>query len=383
LNSQLGSQLNSQLRSQLDSQLRSQLGSQLDSQLYSQLDSQLDSQLRSQLDSQLDSQLRSQLGSQLGSQLYSQLDSQLNWQLNSQLRSQLDSQLRSQLGSQLDSQLNWQLNSQLRSQLYSQLRSQLYSQLDSQLYSQRIQYVNDYLFTLNIYSSCLFTWWNFIANELNIKAPIKKELEMFSSAYEKSNIYSAIFTEAVCIVSKFPKAIHRNSNNDLHSTNESAVEWASFSDLTKWECFYVNGRLIDKQIFSKVVENKMTFEEFVKIQNEDEKGIIISMIKENKGNEGLLNFLQAVEVDSKTIRHTKDYSETIKLFKTKQSYSFLQNSKGELNQPYAWIHMVCPSTRTEYLIDTCPTFTDAIECAKWHRPKQVPKELKYEWISAN
>jgi hypothetical protein len=94
-------------------------------------------------------------------------------------------------------------------------------------------------------------------------------------------------------------------------------------------------------------------------------------------------FLSAVEVDRKTINHANGYSETLKLFKTKEKYGFLLNSKGEENQPYAWIQMTCPSTGTVYLIDTCPTFTDAVECAKWHRPEQVPVSLNYLWQSAN
>jgi hypothetical protein len=96
-----------------------------------------------------------------------------------------------------------------------------------------------------------------------------------------------------------------------------------------------------------------------------------------------MNFLGATEIDKKTIHHTSNYSETVRIFKTKNKFSFLQNSKGELNQPYAWLHLVCPSTKTEYLIDTCPSFNDAIECAKWHRPKQVPISIPYQWLSAN
>jgi hypothetical protein len=131
------------------------------------------------------------------------------------------------------------------------------------------------------------------------------------------------------------------------------------------------------------VNNDYSFKEFNELDNEDEKGVILTLIRESRGNKGLLEFLGAELVDTKTIKHTNEYSETIKLYKTKKKYSFLQNSKGELNQPYAWINMKCPSTGTEYFIDTCPTFKDAIECAKWHRPKQVPTELSYQWQSAN
>ena len=391
LDSQLHSQLYSKLHSQLDSQLHSQLNSQLRSQLDSQLNSQLHSQLNSQLYSQLDSQLYSQLNSQLDSQLYSQLDSQLNSQLdsqlhsqlNSQLYSQLDSQLYSHLNSQLDSQLDSKLRSQLHSQLYSQLHSQLNSQLYSQLNSQLGKYNEDYLFTSNIYSGTYGAWFKFIKDEFNIECEIGAELDLWNNLYQKSGVYSAIFSELLCVVSKYPMKVYRNANNDLHSTNECAVKWGYSTEMTKFDCHYVNGRNISSKLFNEVVSGSITFSDFKKIENEDEKGVIMTIIKENNGNEGLLKFLGAVEVDKKKIKHTESYSETIRLLKTKERYSFLQNSKGEENQPYAWIEMICPSTGTTYLIDTCPSFTDALECAKWHRPKNVPSSVEYLWQSAN
>ena len=93
--------------------------------------------------------------------------------------------------------------------------------------------------------------------------------------------------------------------------------------------------------------------------------------------------LDAVVIDEQIINHPNNYTEKIRILHSKQKYSFLQNSKGELDQSYAWIEMTCPSTGSVYLIDTCPTFTNALECAKWHRPNEIPVELEYSWISAN
>ncbi len=184
--------------------------------------------------------------------------------------------------------------------------------------------------------------------------------------------------DGLCVVCELPVTVNRNTDNNLHSTTENAIEWSDGYGLK-----FVNGRSISNQLFNEIISDKFSFDDFKKIENEDEKGVIMTMIKEKKGNEGLLQFLGAIEVDKKTIKHTGNYSETIRLLKTKDKYSFLQNSKGELNQPYAWIEMKCPSTGTTYLIDTCPTFNDAIECVSWHRPKQVPASLKYQWTSAN
>jgi hypothetical protein len=226
-------------------------------------------------------------------------------------------------------------------------------------------------------------WYKFIKDEFNIDAEINVTLDSWNNMFEEANIYSAIFSELVCIVSKYPRQIHRNANNDLHSTTTSAVDWAYSTELTKWDCCYVNGRQISSETLNKVVSDQFTFQEFIKLTNEDEKGIILSIIKENKGNEGLLVFLNAIEVDKQVVNHANGYTEVLKLFKTKERYSFLMNSKGEENQPYAWIGMICPSTGTQYLIDTCPTFKDAVEAAKWHRPERIPKSVPYLWQSAN
>ena len=220
-------------------------------------------------------------------------------------------------------------------------------------------------------------------DEFNIESEIGIKLDSWNRLYEDSNIYSAIFSELICVVSKYPKHVSKNQENDLHNITTSAVEWGYSTDLTKWGCFYVNGRNISPTLFNKVINKQFTFNDFKKLTNEDEKACVLTVIKENEGNEGLMHFLNATCINSKTIKHENGYEELLELYQTKEKFDILQNSKGEFNQPYAWIKMTCPSTKSTYLIDTCPTFTDVVECAKWHRPKMVPTSVNYIWQSAN
>lgn len=240
-----------------------------------------------------------------------------------------------------------------------------------------------YLFTMNVYSNYYYQWYKFIKDEFKLPLSIEDEFEECFKLQRESGIYCALFLKDYCIVSKYPKLVHRNENNDLHSTTENAVIWGYSSEETKWDCHYVNGRYIEADIFNSVIQGTFTFDDFKKLDNEDLKGIIVNIIKDNKGNNGLMEFLNAEQVDQKTLVHEGGYTETITLYKTKDKYSFLLNSKGEDNQPYAWLHMVCPSTGTDYLIDTCPTYTDAVQCAKFMRPKLVPDTVDYKWVSAN
>lgn len=204
----------------------------------------------------------------------------------------------------------------------------------------------------------------------------RSDFELIKECVEHS--YAQIQMDEICIVSKYPKKIERNLNNDLHCTTGYAIEFAD-----GYGQHYVNGRFVEEEIFNEcdsLINAKICFH---KNTNEDIRAAIITIIKERFGNEGLLNMLDAIIVDEKKVDHKNGYSEIIRIYKTKTIYSFLQNSKGELNQPYAWIEFTCPSTGSIYLIDTCPTFTDAVECAKWHRPDNVPDSIDYSWTSAN
>jgi DNA-binding FadR family transcriptional regulator len=375
---QLDSQLHSQLYSQLYSQLDKQLGNQLDKQLGNQLDSQLYNQLGNQLRNQLGNQLNSQLRNQLYNQLYNQLGNQLNSQLRNQLDSQLYSQLDKQLGNQLDSQLYNQLRNQLGNQLGNQLRNQLRNQLGNQL----DKYNDDYLFTLNVYSDAYYSWFEFMRREFKLALSINDDFQKCFTLQRESGIYSAIFSEALCVISKYPKKVHRNESGELHNTKDCAVEWGSFSPQTVFDGQYVNGRSIEKKWFDKA-NSSLSLEEFNSINNEDIRAGIVSIIKENKGDQGLMEFLGAIEIDQSLVNHKNGYKETLRLYKTKYRFIEACDRNGNTNKPYAWINMTCPSTGQSYLISTCPEFNNAVECAKWHRPEVVPSTLPYFWQSAN
>jgi hypothetical protein len=212
---------------------------------------------------------------------------------------------------------------------------------------------------------------------------LEKDFEDCFSLQKSSGIYSAIFSEILCVVSKYPKRVHRNSNNDLHSTKENAVEWGYSTDITKFDSYYINGRNIPTDIFNKVINKQYTFKEFSKEENEDVKGAVISIIKENFGNEELIKFLDAEIIDTKKFIHISGYSETQYLWKTKNKVKFLVDKNGNQGEYMSWYEISCPSTGTTYMLDTLPTFTKVEEAAKFHRPSQIPEELKYNFTQFN
>src|SRR3990167_2191352 len=390
---ELSSELRRELRSELDRELRSELDRELSSELRSELNSELDSELYSKLDSELDSELSSELrnelcdelSSELYSELYSKLDSKLDRELSSELGRELDSELSSELSSELrrelrseldrelDSELYSKLDSELHSELYSELHreldSELHRELDSELYKNKNR--SHWLFYCSIYSRVYFTWYKFIQDEFSLTTKKKEDLDWL---YQNSlnNIARCFFTKGYVLVLQTPKHILRN-NVGFHSITESSIMWG------KGNMYYINGRKINSILFNKVLKGILTFEEFLAIKNEDEKAGVITMIKENSGNEGLLKFLQAVCVDEKQIIHESGHIETVKLFKTIKKFSFLQDRFNNFDQPYAWTQMECPSTGQIYLIDTSADFTNVIDSIKFHRPEPVDFDLAYNF----
>ncbi len=256
-----------------------------------------------------------------------------------------------------------------------------------------------YLFLCSAYHRVYLSWYKFIQEEFQIEDHENKETLEWLYEHAFNNILRAFFTEEFVLVLKMPKYIFRNENG-FHNTKDGALQWHNY------KLYYINGRKLPKDLFEKTINKTLTFEEFVAIDNEDYKANIITMVTENEGQEGLMKFLDAKIADEKVIYHDippasditlgKDdnyydkngkivkpeknkFPEHIRLWKTNQSFSFIADMNGNMNQPYAWLEMECPTTHSKYLIDTSAHFTNAFEAMKFHRPQSVPIDLEYDW----
>jgi len=134
-------------------------------------------------------------------------------------------------------------------------------------------------------------------------------------------------------------------------------------------------------IFEKANNNSLIKTDFINETNEDVRGGIYEII-ESKGEGEMMKFLDAVEVDRKTIKHAHGDEEFI-LYKTKEVFNEEEDLNGNSPAALAWLKMTCPSTGQNYLIPTDSSFNDCIEAAKYHRPNEIPKELDYFWNSRN
>lgn len=188
-----------------------------------------------------------------------------------------------------------------------------------------------------------------MAKELKIDADINSDLEIFSSLYEESNIYNAVFTELICIVSKYPKKIIRDVQGNLHNPNGPAVEWEAINEQTNFENYYIHGRSLPKWIWDKSSKGEITKEMFLNESNEEIKGGMYEVMGQRK----MMDLLGATVINWKIIKHANGDNEKVILYKTKEKFAEIDN------QPFAWVGVVCPSTGSNYLLGVEPHHTDA------------------------
>jgi len=239
-----------------------------------------------------------------------------------------------------------------------------------------IQATSHYSFLMSAYSRVYLMWYSFINKELGVPTQKEKELTWLNENVRKSNIARVHLWDKAVLVLTLPSKVVRNATH-LHSITEGAIQYGDT------HYYYLNGRQFPREYFEAYKAGKLTFEMFNNEPNEDIRGLMVSLIKESEGAEGLLKFLGGEMIDESVVVHDGGYKETLRLYKTIKSYTFLQDSKGNSNVPYAWLEETCPSTGSVYLIDTCPSFTKAIDAAKFARPLGVPSDIEYKWVSAN
>lgn len=209
-----------------------------------------------------------------------------------------------------------------------------------------------YLFTMNVYSNCYKQWYSFIKQEfdLPLTESVEKDFNECFNLYEKSNIYCAAFFESLCVVVKYPKKIHKDTQNNLHCTTGSAVEWGATSTKSQWNCYYIHGRNVPEKEFLMAQNNEITKEIWLSQKNEDIKAAWFEIL----GAEKVMQILEARLINSSTWSHANGEIEELSLFKT----DFVLE---EIDEKLAWVKFVCPSTGTNYLISVDPKFDAAID----------------------
>lgn len=211
---------------------------------------------------------------------------------------------------------------------------------------------------------------------------------------QKAGIFTAIVREDVWVISKYPKSVSRTpQRNALHNLTNSAIEFGYSHPVLKKNYYFINGRRIFRE---NIFEGKFTFEEFLREPNEEIRAAMYANI-EAKGPDYLLNFLKLEVVDSVIVAHevekpvfspiTNEFMGTKKETELEELTLYRTTVKipgtfdpvtGKSGGKIAYIKFTCPSTGTNYLIATSPSFNSAIKAAEFSRPFQdIPSG--YRW----
>ena len=267
----------------------------------------------------------------------SQVRSQVWSQVRSQVESQVESQVWSQVGSQVWSQVGSQVWSQVRSQVWSQVRSQVGSQVESQVRSQvRSQdlYFANQCFGLG--EDC--GWLSFYDYFSRLNLLQSKDFDFVVGFYKKG-IWNVVFTENFVFICKLPKEVHQDQQGRPHSEIGGAIKWRDGI-----ENYFIHGVGFEKELWIKIVNDKLTCEEILKLENIEQRYVALMM----KGAKNLLTELDAKLIDSSE-RGNELYiieniirNRTLKLLKYK-----------------------CPSTGRIYISFVPDEFTDADKSMAW------------------
>ena len=283
------------------------------------------------------------------------------FQVGSQVGSQVRSQVGSQVGSQVESQVESQVGSQVRSQVGSQVRSQVESQVEYTSFSSYINYSD-------------FGWlsfYDFFKNETAVLDIFKNVLEKIIFFVDSS--FVSIQLENFCIVSKYPSFISRNSENELHNLSGYAI---SFDD--GYGQHYINGRFLNAEIFQQIIEEKYSFEDFIKEPNEETKSTILSLIKEKFGDEKLFRFISSnlQEIDTFVDKKDEIYLQNTTKGMNIGVYTLF---KGIINNnDLAFVRCYCPSTDRMFFLGVHPDNTNAKDAiaSLYTCPKILINEIK-------
>lgn len=192
--------------------------------------------------------LHSILRSKIGSRVHSNLNSNFLFKLDNQLYAQLYLKLFTQLEGELSPELVSILGNLLRSDLRTTLGDQLGHTLDERIHAALSEKSGlearhlSYLFTMNFYSDCIYVWFEFLRSEFKLNLSVNSEFQDCFQLQRASGISQGIFSEELCVISKYPKQVHWNEQLQLHNSNSSAIEWNCYSEFTKLDCLFIDGQ---------------------------------------------------------------------------------------------------------------------------------------------
>ena len=290
-----------------------------------------------------------------------------------QVEDQVEDQVGNQVWNQVGNQVWNQVSNQVSNQVWNQVGNQVGNQVSNQVRNQKLNYTQ---FSSYIKFSD-FGWlsfYEFFLNEFNIIKDFDEKLNSIISFVDSS--FMSIQLEELCIVSRYPSFISRNSQNQLHNISESAIK---FKD--GYEQYYFNGIFVKSELFNKLINKLYTFEEFTNEPNEEIKSLVLAFYEEKFGGEFVYRFISKhlSEIDSYTDIKSEKYLENTTKGMSLGVYTLFNGRINNIDISY--VRCYCPSTDRMFFLGVNPEIKSAKDAIA--SLCQVPLKLKDELISIN
>jgi hypothetical protein len=242
-----------------------------------------------------------------------------------------------------------------------------------------LEYQENYVFTMNVYSDCYYTWYEFIRKEFELPLTINDDFQECFRLQRESGIFNVICNELFAVVSKYPTKVHWNSENQLHNLSGVAVEWSSTAPYTQFDCYYINGRNLPTEIYLAIQNNTYKVEDFFSEENEETKSTAIMYIQELHGDTALIDFLgdNLKEVDTYIDKKAEKFLEGTTNGQNIGVYTLFV---GEiLDEKVAYVRCYCPSTDRLFFLGVEPTHKNAKDAiaSLYTIPKKLKPYIKY------
>ena len=223
------------------------------------------------------------------------------------------------------------------------------------------------------YSDYAFTAWGEFFDTIGLDVVKNHETFQKFKPIIFGNPFMSWFYEGIAVIVRPPVLIKKDTDGRLHDINGAAIQFRNDTKL-----FFVHGRAMPEKLFRE----EFNIDDFMKEENEDVRAAMYEIAESKSG--GFAKLSGAEIVSTETIVHGGGYTETIYLYKTKNTFKGTMDAlTGKTDVQLAWLKLTCPSTGQQYMIPSFPSFKTASEAARHHRPQGIPTDLPYLWQSAS
>ena len=274
--------------------------------------------------------IRANIGANIGANIWANIDANIEANIGANIRDNIEANIGANIWANIRANIRANIGDNIDANIGANIGANKLEFLSFTYYGNTSDYgwcaFYDYFRRLDYFK---YDWTDFIEFQKLIK----------------SGLYDFIPFKNIVFVSSCPTEIYQDINNRLHNTMKAAVV---FKD--EYRVYAIHGRILPSWIWEE--KDKITKEQFLKEQNAEIRAGIYTVLGEKR----MMKLLEAEETDKQLIQHDNDEIEIIKLYKTKEVLS-------EINNKLAWVKFICPSTGTDYLIACEPKYDNAKEAA--------------------